>query len=132
MTYAHTTTQQVGSGNRFTQTYLTLKRDGVHFRGASGRADRLGAAGASGAFSERYESAYLSRGIGGSNRDRGSGSAASRLAVAAGLTGAGGAYDEDAEIAAAIASSLGATNDMSRGGSGGGAMEGLAAVAAGE
>lgn len=86
---------QMGPGNRFTQAYLSLKREGVTFRGTSSRA----LAG----FTPT-----------GHARPVAFGSTMGGHVLAGGGGLAGGArvvYDEEAELAAAIADSLGANND---------------------
>lgn len=107
--------QQVGSGNKFTQMYENLRRDGVPFRGGSG-------GGGGGATARRGS------GGGGGGRFRTTGGSVLR-------PGDEG-YDEEADLAAAIfASSISATG--AAGGAGasgarGGGAGGLPAASGGE
>ncbi|CAN0069797.1 unnamed protein product, partial [Hapterophycus canaliculatus] len=108
--WAETSERTVGAGNRFTQMYENLRRDGVPFRRGSGG----GGGGDSGAL--RSVGAAMARGGGGGGgRFRSSGGAPLR-------PGDEG-YDEEADLAAAIfASSISA--------GGGGIGSGAAALGA--
>lgn len=100
--------QQVGPGNKFTQTYTSLRRDGVEFRGSSS-----GGRGGRSRDVRRVEGRY------------GGKPAASRRVLQPGDKG----YDEEVDLAAAIyESSLGLSAEEGGGNSGIGGGGGGAAA----
>lgn len=128
--------KKVGTGNRFSQAYVNLRRDGVPFRGAGGGSG-------SGAFSSHGGSSMGGFGGGGASAGMGSGggafaSSSSRGARASatsrGLQPGDEGYDEEADLAAAImASSLSAAGGGGGGGGGqGGGRPADLSAAAGE
>lgn len=112
----HQQQHQVGSGNKFTQMYENLRRDGVPFRGGGGGGGFSGGGGATGG------------GGGGGGRFRTTGGSVLR-------PGDEG-YDEEADLAAAIfasnISATGAAGGAGAGGPRGGGAGGLPAASGGE
>lgn len=122
--------KKVGTGNRFSQAYVNLRRDGVPFRGAGGGGDGgggglggFGGGGGGGAFASSNSTARGARGTALRRDHRGAGSTR-------GLQPGDEGYDEEADLAAAImASSLSAAGG---GGGGGGHGSMDLSAAAGE
>eukprot|EP00904_Undaria_pinnatifida_P003699 jgi/Undpi1/1332/HiC_scaffold_11.g04724.m1 len=130
--WAEASERMVGTGNRFSQAYVNLRRDGVPFRGAGGGGDGgggglggFGGGGGGGAFASSNSTARGARGTALRRDHRGAGSTR-------GLQPGDEGYDEEADLAAAImASSLSAAGGGG-GGGGHGSMDLSAAAADGD